>query len=294
MIHVSAPAPTGFVPACGAVPKSIPDGALWTAFRRHDLVLVTRDDGSLALPASPDAFGAAPVRVQSIGSLDGTPVFSAELARDATLPEGVRAENLRTATALVSAEVWAAAAYGFQVQYWDRTTQFCGECGARTVSRESERHRAKRCSACTHEYFPRIAPCTITLVHDARRVLLTRTPAFPKGRYGLVAGFVEPGETLEDCARREIREETGLEVSAVTYCGSQPWPFPHQLMVGFTARYATGEITLADGELEEARWFDLDALPQLPPHFSIARRMIDAFITASDPGALTPRRPVCA
>ena len=95
MIDVAAPAPTGFAPACGAVPENIPDGALWTAFRRHDLVLVTRDDGSLALPSSPDAFGAAPVRVQSIGSLHGTPVFSAELARDAVLPEGVRAEKDR-------------------------------------------------------------------------------------------------------------------------------------------------------------------------------------------------------
>jgi NAD+ diphosphatase len=119
----------------------------------------------------------------------------------------------------------------------------------------------------------------ICLVHDgADRVLLARQPIWPTGRYSVLAGFVEAGESLEACVRREVGEETGLEVDAIEYQGSQPWPFPHQLMVGFFARYAGGEVVLRDGELEDARWFEPGALPTLPPRLSIARSLIEHFL----------------
>ena len=196
----------------------------------------------------------------------------------AALPEGYRAEGLRGAFMLLRAAEQAMAAYGAQVRHWDRTTRFCGECGGATVASVDPARRAKRCPGCGHEWFPRVSPCVITLVYDgAGRVLLTRQASWPAGRYGLVAGFVEPGETLEDCVRREAYEETGVTLADVAYAGSQPWPFPHQLMVGFTARHVSGDPSPRDGELEDARWFAPDALPVLPPRFSIARRMLDAF-----------------
>ena len=138
--------------------------------------------------------------------------------------------------------------------------------------------RARRCGACGHVVYPRVSPCIIVLVHDGPRMLLTRQASWPVGRYGLVAGFVEAGEALEACVRREVAEETGLDVDEVTYLGSQPWPFPHQLMVGFFARYAGGEVALRDGELEDARWFEAGSLPALPPRLSIARSLIEHFL----------------
>jgi NAD+ diphosphatase len=164
----------------------------------------------------------------------------------------------------------------FQVQHWDRVHQHCAACAGPLELAAGE--RAKRCRRCGTDYYPRIAPVAIVLVHDGPRVLLARSPRLPAGMYALVAGFVEAGETLEACAAREVREETAVEIDRIEYFGSQPWPFPHQLMVGFTARYAAGEIAVDRTELEDARWFDVAALPALPPRVSIARRLIDAWI----------------
>src|SRR5262249_48683327 len=156
-------------------------------------------------------------------------------------------------------------------QGWDRGYQFCPECAAPLAL--APRERAKRCEACKKDYFPRISPCTITLVHDGPRILMTREARFPPGFYGLVAGFVEAGETLEACVAREIAEETGVTAETPIYFGSQPWPFPHQIMIGFMAKYAGGEIVIDKKELEDAQWFHVDALPLLPPRISIARAL---------------------
>src|SRR5207247_4608684 len=129
---------------------------------------------------------------------------------------------------------------------------------------------------CAATYYPRISPAAIVLVHDGPRVLLARPKHFPEW-YALIAGFLETGETLEECAAREVREETGVLVDQVVYQGSQPWPFPHQVMIGFRARYAGGDIVVDTTELDDARWFDVTSLPPLPPPVSIARAMIDAW-----------------
>jgi NAD+ diphosphatase len=134
------------------------------------------------------------------------------------------------------------------------------------------------CPACGLQHFPRVAPAIIVLIHRDRELLLGRSPRFPEGVFSTIAGFVDPGESLEEAVRREVFEETGVTVSEPTYFGSQPWPFPHSLMVGFLAEWEGGEIVLHDGELEDARWFDLEGLPLLPTPMSIARWMIDAWL----------------
>lgn len=263
-------------PGCDAVPDPPPPDAWWCAFRNGELLLVPGDPPSL--PRTSEVSSLASTRTHHVGTFDGSAVLAVEVSADLALPSGLTGFDLRVATKALSAGAWSAAALASQVLHWDRTNRFCGQCGA-AMEQANLRERAKRCVGCGHVVYPRVSPCTITLVHDGDRVLLTRQASWPAGRYGLVAGFVEAGETLEECVRREVMEETGVAVAEVAYQGSQPWPFPHQLMVGFFARYAGGEVALRDGELEDARWFALDALPQLPPRLSIARSLIELFLS---------------
>jgi NAD+ diphosphatase len=174
----------------------------------------------------------------------------------------------------------------YQILDWDRNHQFCGRCGTPTVRREDE--RARTCSKCRRTTYPPVSPAIMVLVTDgARRVLLARKAGWAPGRYSALAGFVEPGEMLEDTVARETREEVGVEVKNIRYFGSQPWPFPHSLMIAFTAEYAGGEVKPDGVEIEEARWFDAAELPNLPASISISRRLIEAITSgmraASDP-----------
>jgi NAD+ diphosphatase len=135
------------------------------------------------------------------------------------------------------------------------------------------------CPACGHLHFPRLAPAVIVLIERDREMLLARSPGFTPGVYSTIAGFVEPGESLEDTVHREIWEEVGVEVEDVRYFGSQPWPFPHSLMVGFVARWKSGDIRIDEKEIEDARWFTPEKLPPgLPSPMSIARRLVDDFL----------------
>ncbi|MEZ4391284.1 MAG: NAD(+) diphosphatase [Polyangiales bacterium] len=255
-----------FVPAIGAAPEVLPEGARVMVFDGSMLVVA---EEPLGLSHNPVPFE----RPHLLGALEGAPLYGASLVGEA--PPGHRAIDLRALASVLRPGEWSAAAYAAQVLHWDRTNRFCGACGAETSPAVDPKKRARVCARCAHEVYPRISPCTITAIHDGSRVLLVRTPFFPPGRFGLVAGFVDPAESLEDCVRREAREEVGLELHDVSYLGSQPWPFPHQLMVGFVARAAPEEPRLLDGELAEARWFAPDALPQLPPRLSIARSLIE-------------------
>lgn len=186
-------------------------------------------------------------------------------------------ENLMSLWGSVDEVTWVVAGRAVQLVEWVRTHRFCGRCGRPTGQAPGE--RARRCPSCGLLAFPRLAPAVIVLVErDDGRALLARNVRFPPDMYSCLAGFVEPGETLEQTVVREVREEVGVEVHDLRYMASQPWPFPHSLMLGFNARWKSGELAVDGKEIEEARWFARDELPGIPPRMSIARRLIDSWI----------------
>jgi len=170
----------------------------------------------------------------------------------------------------------AIAARAFQIVEWDRTHRYCGRCGTPTTDRTGE--RAKECPACSYVAYPRVTPAMMVLVTRGHELLLARSPRFPQGTFSALAGFVEPGETIEDCIRREVREEVGIEIEGIRYFASQSWAFPHSLMIAFNAEYAGGELAPDEIEIAEARWFPWNEVPKLPPSISISRQLIDATV----------------
>jgi NAD+ diphosphatase len=176
---------------------------------------------------------------------------------------------------------WVVAGRAVQVVEWARTHRFCGRCGTPTEPQPAE--RSMRCPTCGLVAYPRLAPAMITLVTRGRpgpdqQVLLARGVQFRAPMYSCLAGFVEPGESLEQAVVREVREEVGIDVGDVRYWGSQPWPFPHSLMIGFRAEWVSGDIECDPHEIVDAQWYTRDALPPIPPRISIARRLIDAWV----------------
>jgi NAD+ diphosphatase len=194
------------------------------------------------------------------------------LHESAPLPEGWSTLGLRDLFGLVETTLATLSGRAYQLLEWDRNHRYCSRCGTPTELRSDERSRT--CPACRYTTYPPVTPAVMILVTQGRKMLLARKPAFPQGRYSALAGFVEPGEMLEDTVRRETREEVGVEIRNIRYFGSQPWPFPHSLMVAFTAEYAGGELRPDGVEIEEARWFEPEELPKLPPSISISRRLI--------------------
>jgi len=171
-------------------------------------------------------------------------------------------------------------AYARALQLWRASHRYCSRCGALLLSVRAGHLRC--CPQCGYQSFPRLDPAIIVLVHDGEAALLGRQAGWPPGRYSTIAGFVEPGESLEDAVRREVYEETGIATAQLSYHSSQPWPFPSSLMLGFTARATVAPPVLRDGELEDARWFSRqelrDGAVQLPPAVSISRRLIDGWL----------------
>jgi NAD+ diphosphatase len=248
---------------------------LWFAFR-GDRMLVRNGEGSGRPAGNPAALGLGVLFEEEIGVLDGRRCFAAEVEGEE--PAGFSFQDLRSLFGVLDETFFMMAGRAIQIITWNAMHHFCGRCGTRT-DRELETEGFSRiCPKCGALYFPRLNPAAIVLVHRADQVLLARAPQFPKGMYSTLAGFVEPGETVEQTVAREVREEVGVEVKNITYFGSQPWPFPNSLMVAFTAEWATGELRIEPPEVEDADWYTADYLPRLPPKISIARAMIDDFI----------------
>jgi NAD+ diphosphatase len=250
--------------------------ALWFAFQGSQ-ILIVRGAQSASVPSASDPreFGLAPKRSQYLGILGAQHCFACELEENVTPPEGMQLSGLRALFGTLDDSLFALAGRAFQIVDWNRSHQFCGHCGTPTQTKANE--RARVCPNCGQSHYPRIAPAVMALVRRGSELLLARSPHFPPGMYSALAGFVEPGETLEQTLVREVREEVGIEVANLRYFASQPWPFPHSLMIAFYADYAGGEITPDPGEIEAAGWFTADRLPQaLPGKISISRRLIDA------------------
>jgi NAD+ diphosphatase len=250
-------------------PDADPGAAgVWLAVRGNDL-LVTGPPDQPELPGGEFGWEEG----LHLGSWDGRPCRLVRLAREALPPGGLRAENLLAAEPRLPIDLLSLGGLGRMVLHWERHSRHCAACGAPVERLPGE--WGKRCAACASHIFPQIAPCAIVLVRRPGEMLLTRKPEWAPNRYSLVAGFVEFGECLEETAAREVLEETGVRVGNVRYVGSQCWPFPSQLMCGFVADYAGGEVVVDTRELADARWFPVDALPELPPKRSIARYILD-------------------
>ena len=258
-------------------PKERSEAAWWFAFQENKL-LVQQQSSQLTIPCLLDfAELRLPVlRQHYLGQLDRRHCYTVELAEGIIPPKGTAFEGLRQVYGRLDEDLFWVAGRAVQIIDWDRTHQFCGRCGSKTGTHPTE--RAKECPQCGLLHFPRLAPAIIVLVERGQEMLLARARRFPTVMYSTLAGFVEPGETLEQAVVREVKEETGISVKDICYFGSQPWPFPHSLMIGFTAAYESGEITLEDEENIDARWFSADHLPALPGKISIARKLIDWFL----------------
>jgi NAD+ diphosphatase len=271
-------------------PPTPPDGPVyWLIFSGYRLLVVETDDDQARLPfvTGEAELGLSWQRSHYLGYVRGqagetavTHYYAADVATDTGPPEGMGFYGLRQLYGRLPEEQFSLAGRAVQIVDWDRTHQFCGRCA--TPMERQQHERAKKCPACGLTAYPRLSPAIIVAVvrrfNDGSRLLLARSHRHPSGMYSVLAGFVEPGESLETAVRREVKEEVGLDVTNIRYFGSQPWPFPNSLMLAFTAEYAGGDIRLEVEEIAEAGWYTADNLPLVPPPISIARRLIDWYV----------------
>lgn len=253
------------------------DPALWFIVCGKKL-LVNAEDGRVSIPVLVDMseLGFVPLREFYLGTHNGQHCYTAEIEEKAEIPENMALYGVWGIFNHLNENLFKVTLKAVHIIDWDRTGQFCAGCGSKTENKSDE--RAKKCPACGYISFPRISPAVIVLVSRGDSILLARAQRFNNEMYSVLAGFVEPGETLEDTVKREIREEVGIDVKDIRYFGSQPWPFPDSLMIAFTAQYAGGDIKVDETEIADARWFDCNNLPLIPGKISIARSLIDWFI----------------
>jgi NAD+ diphosphatase len=270
-----------FVPAKGR--GQVPDRhGRWLLVQEQGLLVHPEGPGGFRLPAGPCPAGldGGPGTPVWLGTLHGDPLWVVALAKGASVPDGLQRETLVPMQgARLPDDLLSIGGMALQALWWQSTSAHCPRCGGLTESIPGE--WGKRCPGCRYEHYPHLHPAVIVLVKDRDRVLLTRKAGWAANRYSLVAGFVDNGESLEGCVAREVKEEVGVDVTAVRYVGSQNWPFPSQLMIGFVAAYAGGELLVDREELEDARWFRCDALPDLPSRHSISRFIIDTYARPS-------------
>ena len=248
--------------------------AYWFAFFQNK-ILVKSDQNRCSIPfiSALEELNIKAVRTQYLGTLKDEACFSAELSSVENIPEGMDFIELRALYDCMEEDLFLVAGKAYQIICWDQTHQFCGRCGSPTEELSGE--RAKICPKCKFISYPRICPAVITAVRKGDKLLLAHAKHFKEGMYSLIAGFVEAGETLEEAVQREIMEEVGVKVKNIQYLGSQPWPFPNSMMLGFTAEHDSGEIKVDGVEITDANWYDVNNLPGLPSEVSIARKIIN-------------------
>jgi NAD+ diphosphatase len=259
-------------------PAGVEGPALWFACQSGTLLVSSRGDAT-ALPYSVDLapFGLEPVRRQFLGTLNGRPCFSADVPTGASLPEGWSFQGLRSLFSVFGEDYFRIAGRASQIVDWGRDHRFCGRCATPTVEKPGE--RVKECPSCGLFAYPRISPAVIAAVVRDGKILLAHAARFPSGLFSVLAGFVDAGETLEECIHREVREEAGIEIRNLRYFSSQPWPFPNSLMIAFIAEHSSGEIVIDGREIDEAAWHAPHALPRrIPDRISVARKLIDWFV----------------
>lgn len=254
----------------------------WIVFFKDNLLMQKNADGTCALPTGSRPPIAAPAEQKIHHVLLPTGVSVRTFSIDHPIVETERwlMTNLRASFDHLPLKDYQAAGKAYQILYWDTHSRYCPVCGTAT---EQHTDIMKKCPQCGYELYPPISPAVIVLIRRDDEILLVHARNFRGTFYGLVAGFLEAGETLEQCVRREVMEETGLTIRNITYFDSQPWPYPSGLMIGFFADYESGEIKLQDDELSAGAFYHRNNLPELPQKLSIARRLIDTWLE-SHPG----------
>jgi NAD+ diphosphatase len=279
LVNIGPSAKADFRPALKAPTTDGP--AIWFVFQGNAFLVSVQED-VVSVPRVRDITPLV-ADLQSreyLGTIDGVPCYCAEAAQGPA-PRGFRYSGLRPLFASIGEDYFRIAGRASQIVDWIRTHKFCGACGARMGPKPGE--RAMECPSCRHMAYPRISPAIIVAVVKEGKLLLAHSARFTKGFSSVLAGFVEAGETLEECVHREVREEAGIEVKNLRYFTSQPWPFPNSLMIAFTAEHASGEIRIDGVEIEEADWYSASALPpNLPSTHSVARKLIDWFKASHD------------
>lgn len=257
--------------------QPIPDGqALWFPFQGQKLLVKTQDQEAVLLQGDQTLLdNIKHEELLYIGRYKGQPCIASALDADASLPGDWKAVGLRELYNLMPGFEYNIATYASQLINWHQTSRYCPVCGSPMESVEGGWGRS--CVRGDYTGYPAVIPAIIVLIHDGKRVLMAHKAGWGK-RYGLIAGFVEPGETLEECVHREVKEEAGIEIENLQYTNSQPWPFPSQLMIGFMARYKSGTVQPQDNELDDVRWFSPETLPELPPPSSLAYMLISSWL----------------
>ncbi|MFT4174923.1 MAG: NAD(+) diphosphatase [Rhodocyclaceae bacterium] len=248
--------------------QDTPAGALIFAMIGEELILTTTG----ALPQHAELALPTPHSDLVIGTYGGVACCANWWPAGTELPAALQARPMRDAMASLDGALVSIAIRAKQLLLWDRHSRYCGACGTPTEPLSGE--PAKRCPACGLRDYPRLSPAAMILIRRGPDLLLARSPHFRPGMYSALAGFVEAGETVENCIHREVFEEVGLRVGSLRYFGSQSWPFPHSLMLAFHADYVGGDIVPQPGEIEHADWYAFDALPDLPSSISIAGLLI--------------------
>lgn len=225
----------------------------------------------------------APKKRLALGQIADEACWAYRFPVDYQAPSGWHFEGLRGLFGRMDDAAMAVAGYGLQILNWLEAHRFCGRCGALTAFSEGE--RSLQCTRCGRSFFPQVSPAVIVAVISKKRLLLARSGHFAGRMFSVIAGYVEPGETLEACVRREVGEEVGIQIGDIRYFGSQPWPFSGSLMVAFTATHTGGVIAVDHEEILEAGWFTAADLPELPGKISIARQLIDWYVASYGPGS---------
>jgi NAD+ diphosphatase len=262
-------------------PQGVPENAFLVVVHKNEICLRTGCDPTIFMPTSKEITESLEDSIQYLGNLGTVPCYVLDIPEEDYCSEGVAWYGVRDLDDKIPDEELAIAGLAVHIADYNRTTQFCGRCGTRTLSSQTE--RAKICPSCHYVTYARISPAIIVLVRKDENILLVRGKQAPAGRFSLVAGFVEPGETIEHAVHREVREETGIEISHVRYLASEPWPFPNSLMIGFVADYAGGTFKPDGIEIESAGWFDRNNLPDFPQKISITHALIDRWTSEKLP-----------
>ncbi len=253
------------------------DHGFWVLLQGGN-VLMSTDAGQLSLPDCPHPEWLDLKKpALSFASINGHPVRAVSVQSSLKIPSKLVAEPFNAFQDRIPTDLMTIAGIGKQLLHWQRMSSFCSYCSGEL--QQLPESWGKNCSKCGNEHYPHIHPCAIVLIKRGDQLLLIRKPEWPTGRYSVVAGFLDVGESLEECASREAMEETGVTIKNIRYVASQAWPFPSQVMTGFVADYASGDIKVDGKEIDDARWFTIGSLPSLPASRSIARYLIDTFGT---------------